>query len=148
MVLDDGLEIRDVPGMGRGVFATRDFRKNEFVCEYKGELLTEEQAEARAESYDAQALEKNLDVIDAGCFMFWFEYDGKTYCLDACKDDGSKGRLVNHSIQFANLRPQVGAFAAKILLYATCKIVKGQQIFYDYGEVDSDIVKKFPWLKK
>jgi SET domain-containing protein len=140
------LEIRDVPGKGRGVFAACDFRKNEIVCEYKGELLTEAEGVIRSAEYDQQALDRNIDVFHEGCYMYWFAHDGNLFCLDAGKDDGSFGRLINHSKRDANLRPQGGVFKPRIMFYAARAIQKGEELLYDYGEDDPEILEKFPWL--
>lgn len=140
------LEIRHVCKKGRGVFAAREFRKNEFVCDYAGELLTEEQAELRSLEYDKRASMNNLDIISDGCYMFWFEYNGDSFCVDAHKEDGSYGRLINHSKRNANLRPRTGALKPRIMFYTTRRIAKGEELLYNYDEDDPDILKKFPWL--
>lgn len=41
-----------IPKAGNGVFAKDAIRKGEFVYEYCGEILTMEEAEVRAETYD------------------------------------------------------------------------------------------------
>lgn len=167
MRMTPNLEVRDVPGKGRGVFATNNISKGDFVCRYRGELLTEEQAEARAYAYDVEAGDK--DVAEKGCYMFWFDHDGRTLCIDAAAEDGSFGRLINHSRNEPNVAPRAlklpprtiklprrGSRAFRrprtinvqpgIGFHALRDIAPGEELLYDYGEDDPEILAKFPWL--
>ena len=57
------------PGKGRGVVATKDFAKGEFVVEYSGDLLDMKEAEQRELKY---ARDKT-----AGCYMYYFEHQNR-----------------------------------------------------------------------
>ena len=89
---------------GRGVVAECMFRKGEFICEYSDELVSRVEGEKRKESYKEEL----------GSYLFFFKHEGKdlwfvawinvlsiivvtTNSIDATEDNGSKGRLVNHS---------------------------------------------------
>lgn len=63
--------MRDIEDKGRGVFATRPFTKNEFVCEYSGELISYEEAKKREKTYG--------DNVDIGCYMYYLEWNNKKY---------------------------------------------------------------------
>lgn len=66
-----GLEVRESPGIGEGVFATKLFARGDYVCEYGVDLIDSAVANARELAYGED------DTI--GCFMFWFRYHGKTW---------------------------------------------------------------------
>jgi len=90
-----GLEVRDIPGKGRGVKAIRVFKKGEPVVEYSGELINLGQS-ARSP--------KQREEND---FNFYFCSGGSQFCIDASKETGRFGRLINHSIAAANIEARV-----------------------------------------
>lgn len=55
--------------IGRGVFAKSSIYKGEFVVEYHGERITEEESERRRRLYHP----------DCAAFMFAFKWHGKTW---------------------------------------------------------------------
>ena len=63
----------DVEGKGRGIVATKHFSKGDFICEYSGELTTEDTARCREVDYQKDCL--------IGCYMYYFMYNGKKYWL-------------------------------------------------------------------
>lgn len=138
------LVIQDAPGKGRGVFAARDFVKGELVCEYEGQLLTREEADARSFADDLGT--PDSCVCEEGCYMFWFSFKGNTMCIDARVDDGSFGRLINHSKKNANIFPRTSTCSPKIMFYTLRKISAGEELLYNYGENDPAILAKFSWL--
>lgn len=71
------------------------------------------------------------------------------YSIDATKDDGSKGRLINHSKR-GNLCPRVILVddVPSIIFEAGKDIPKDEELLYDYGERSKEIIATFPWLKK
>ena len=56
-------------GKGRGVVTTRGFTKGEFLCEYKGEMISYNEARKREKEYS-----KDPSI---GCFMYYFEWRNK-----------------------------------------------------------------------
>jgi len=60
--------------------------------------------------------------------------------------------LINHSKSGANIKPAILENDGKSLLYFYAKnaIPSGKELFYDYGERDSDILRDpdFAWLLK
>ena len=82
-----GLATVDLPGKGLGVLAGKPFHKNEILCEYIGERVTLEESRLRL----SNLTEKQ------GCYILDIECGRKSFSLDATKNDGRKGRLVNHS---------------------------------------------------
>ena len=59
----------DFPGKGRGVVASREFRKGDFVVEYEGDLIDMSRAQEREAEYAAKP--------EVGCYMYYFRFHGK-----------------------------------------------------------------------
>lgn len=68
---EEGLEVVEVEGKGRGVRTTRPFSKAELVCEYAGELITSEEAKIREEKY--------AEDCTIGCYMYYFSHNTTKY---------------------------------------------------------------------
>jgi SET domain-containing protein len=62
----EGIEQVEIEGKGMGIRATKKFDKHEFICEYRGELISNHEAQCREESSDHN-----------GCYMYFFEYKSK-----------------------------------------------------------------------
>ncbi|XP_047669380.1 uncharacterized protein LOC125141188 isoform X2 [Tachysurus fulvidraco] len=79
-----------------------------------------------------------------GVFMFDFKWKGKTWCIDAAKEDGSFGRLVNDDHKHPNCRMKKIEVDRRphLCLFALKDIKQGQEITYDYGGTD------WPWRSK
>ena len=71
-----------------------------------------------------------------------------SYSIDATMDDGTVGRLINHSRR-GNIVPKCTGIDGSPTLYFSAKrdIAEGEEIVYDYGERDPETVVTFPWLK-
>lgn len=54
--------------LGRGVFTKRKFRRGDFLLEYRGELIGEEEGQRRERTYDSSL----------GSFIYYFKDMGKT----------------------------------------------------------------------
>lgn len=63
--------MRYVQSKGRGVFATHDFHRGEFVVEYSGELIDVQQASKREKKYEQDE--------NTGCFMYYFKFRDHQY---------------------------------------------------------------------
>ncbi|XP_072310427.1 N-lysine methyltransferase KMT5A-A isoform X2 [Eucyclogobius newberryi] len=81
--IERGMEVQQIEGKGRGVFATRSFQKGEYVVEYHGDLLQRTDAKKREAEYAQNPA--------TGCYMYYFQYLCKTYCVDATKETGRMG---------------------------------------------------------
>ena len=125
---------------GFSVAAARTIRQKEVVCEYDGELIS--QAEGRKRELALQHV--------ATSYMFFFKLNGKSYCLDATKDEGSFGRLINHSRLADNLKPiaMLSPVTDKpaVFLFAKRNIKIGEELLFHYGETRKDVVDANPWL--
>ncbi|XP_041833038.1 uncharacterized protein LOC121634460 [Melanotaenia boesemani] len=123
------LEVKYINAVkGRGIFAKTSIYKEEFVVEYRGERITEDEAERRRRVYHP----------DCAAFMFAFKWQGKTWCIDASREDGSLGRLINDDHKQPNCRMKKITVNGKphLCLFALNEIKKGEEITYDYGGTD------------
>ena len=101
---------RAAAGMGLGLFATRAIKKKEFIIEYKGELITDAEAENRQTRY-------------------LFEIDDN-YTIDGATRD-NMARYMNHLCE-PNVEAEIEA--GEIRFYALRNILEGEELGYDYGE--------------
>ncbi|XP_043076455.1 inactive histone-lysine N-methyltransferase 2E-like [Puntigrus tetrazona] len=115
----------------RGVFSCADFEKGDFLLEYRGDLIDREECERRQRIYH--------DALKV--YIFEFRYNGKLLCIDAARDDGSLGRLVNDDHINPNSRMRTISADGKphLCLFATKSICPGEEITYNYGASD------WPW---
>lgn len=68
--------------------------------------------------------------------------------MDATKDNGRMGRLLNHSKKNANVLTKVIEVDSYpyLCLIAARDIPKGEELLYDYGDRRDDVIKAMPWL--
>ena len=137
---ESGLEVYLTENKGRGVFATCSFSRNDFVCEYAGEMISYAEAKQLEKKY---ALDTSI-----GCYMYFFEYKAKTYCVDATAESNRLGRLFNHSRQLSNCQTKVFEMNNRLALIFQAKrdISPGEELTIDYGDRTRRTVQSFPWL--
>lgn len=101
---------RSAPGKGLGLFATETIREGEFVVEYVGEIITNEEADKRRTRY-------------------LFEID-EEHAIDGAMRE-NVARYMNHAC-----KPNVEAEfeGGQIKFYALRTIQAGEELGYDYGE--------------
>lgn len=115
--------------------------EGEFICKYEGELC----------SYgvfrDRIAVYNNLG---SGSYILEFKFKEKRWAIDATKEDGTFGRLINHSRLLQNIKPVVGVIDDIPYVYfvALRNIAKGEELLYDYSDKSSSSKLAFPWLRK
>ena len=81
---EDGLEARDTGTIkGRGVYTTKKFLRNDYIVEYAGELLTQSEAKQRENLYGC-----NHHI---GCYMYYFKWGEKVFCVDATEETNRLG---------------------------------------------------------
>ncbi|XP_061589835.1 N-lysine methyltransferase KMT5A-A [Cololabis saira] len=139
--IEEGMEVQNVEGKGRAVFATRCFHKGDYVVEYHGDLLQITDAKKREAEYAQNPA--------TGCYMYYFQYLCKTYCVDATKETGRLGRLINHS-KNGNCQTKLHDIngVPHLILVAARDIDKGEELLYDYGDRSKASITAHPWLKQ
>ena len=122
------------------MFATHAFARNDFVCEYAGEMISYAEAKEREKKY---ARDPSI-----GCYMYFFEHKTKTYCVDATAETNRLGRLLNHSRLFSNCHTKVFEMNDRpyLILLASRDIQPGEELTFDYGDRNRIAVKSYPWL--
>jgi SET domain-containing protein len=110
-----GIEERQSPIHGRGVYALASFRTGEFVAELLGERISAEESDRRAELLPA----------DGHTFFFWVDDD---LVLD-CSRNGNSARYMNHHCE-PNCESVVEG--DRVFIYAIRPIKPGDELTYDY----------------
>ena len=134
------LAVQSFEGKGRGVVATRMIPKESFVCEYAGDLVSKNEGVERMRGY---AMEQK------GNYMYFFQHNNVSFCIDATEESGRLGRLINHSKKDANLETVALTFKgrATLVFLAAQNISAGAELLYNYGETDPSVLSEFPFLK-
>lgn len=97
---------------GLGLFATKEFKRGDFIIEYTGELISDDEADVRGGKY-LFVLNKRL-VIDG-------------------KKRENISRYINHACK-PNAEAETDEDEKKIRIFARRKILPGDEITYDYGK--------------
>ena len=116
-------QLRKSPIQGRGAFATRKIKKGERIVEYKGERISNREADRRYP--DPKEGEHH--------HTFLFELDENT-CVDAAVG-GNSARFINHSCE-----PNCEAVIehGRIYIDAMRDIRRGEELVYDYNYILED----------
>lgn len=141
---------------GRGVAADCTFRSGDFLCNYKGELITKTEGERRKVDYKEE-LGSYLFFFKHGGKDFWYVVNANRYValmlsvnisIDATEEDGSFGRLINHSRLKPNVKVKIVASDTRpyLCMFAATSIESGQELLYDYGERSKTTIENFAWL--
>lgn len=107
---------------GLGLFACEHIRENEFVGEYKGEIITKSEGERRGAVYEHQRLSYLFSLNKEQ------EIDSTYF--------GNKMRFINHARpEKANLYPRIIMVNTvhRIALYAGRDIPAGKELLFNYG---------------
>ena len=106
-----------------GAFAKRGFKKNELVCEYMGEVITQSEAEKRGEIYDRST-----------GYSYLFNLNHETV-VDSTRK-GGKCKFINHKkAALANCYAKVMTVNGdnKIGIFAKRDIAQSEELSFDYG---------------
>ncbi|XP_057209893.1 lysine methyltransferase 5Ab [Triplophysa rosa] len=138
--VEEGLKVKYIEGKGRGVFADRAFQRGQFVVEYHGELLEIDDAKEKESQYAQDPT--------TGCYMFYFRYLDKSYCVDATKETSRLGRLINHR-KNGNLQPKIHDMNGEphLIFLASRDLKVDEELLYDYGDRSKEATAAHPWLK-
>ncbi|XP_034027942.1 uncharacterized protein LOC117512090 [Thalassophryne amazonica] len=117
------------PSKGRGLFTLESIEPNTFVVEYRGNIFPLKEL----------SKEKCGDTLNN--YVFEFLWKDEYWCIDASKEDGTFGRLVNDDHRNPNCKLRKIIYEGKphVCLFALKKIYPGDEITFDYGE------SSYPW---
>lgn len=135
-----GFEVCMVPRIGRGIRTTRAFQRKDVLLRYFGELVSEAEAIRR----------ENAGPQIGHFYRYSFTLHEVRYVLDATVDDGTYGRLVNHSRRKPNVHGhalEVDGVPAVVLI-ASRDLPIGTELRYDYGERRKAVLDANPWLRE
>ena len=121
---------------GWGSFTRKAIEKNDFIVEYTGEVITQNESERRGRIYDK--LDSN--------FLFNLNEE---CCVDASRK-GNKAKFVNHSAD-PNCQPSIHLTSGgdhKIGIFAKRNIAAGEELSFDYGKEFLDTESGCHWTKK
>jgi len=129
-VVDDGVEIGPslIPNAGQGLFATREFARNELVTKYEGSIMTDQEARDKCALDPANA--SHMRTMDSHHLVI----DGLREAT-AAKGKGG-GSFANESakpncIYFARWNASIAQ--NEVYLKAKRKIAIGEEITTNYG---------------
>nr|XP_043879455.1 uncharacterized protein LOC122767933 isoform X2 [Solea senegalensis] len=116
---------------GRGVFACAPIEKGSFVVEYRGEFISKYERDKRQKKYTEKQ----------NAFLFDVDWNSDIWCIDASREDGSLGRLVNDDHKSPNCKIKKMTVQGKphLCLFAIQNIQAETEITYDYGK------SQWPW---
>ena len=132
--------------------STAKIVKGTFICVYDGRLLTPKQLKEREQQL-------NREDNDDTSFLVSIQTNGETWGVDATEEDGSLGRLLNHSRKKPNCQMKISWLINLDKFPGHCKpmphayfvasadIAKGEELKWDYGETRGSKLKSHPWLK-
>lgn len=112
-------QVRDSGIHGKGVYAVRPIHAGERVLEYKGEIITWE-----------EALDRHPHDPEQPNHTFYFHLDDG-HVIDG-KYQGNSAKWINHSCEPNLEAEQVGN---RVFLHALRDIAPGEELFFDYGLV-------------
>ena len=112
-------EVRPSPLHGKGVFAARDIPAETCILEYRGQRITQEEADEQ-DSYDPEDPNHTFffslssgDIIDGG-------------------RRGNDARWINHSCS-PNCEARENEEGTRLYIYSLEDIHKGDELFFDYA---------------
>ena len=123
------------------MFAGASFMKGEKICEYEGHLCTYKMFKQK---------EKYYDMMGMGSYILEFKFNEQRWAIDATEENGSYGRLINHSKLSQNIKPVVHVRKGQpvVIFVALRDIQSNEELLYDYCDTSKNAKRMFPWLKR
>lgn len=114
------LAVKETPGKGHGLFAAEDLRKQQFLREYVGELISPEEFSRRSSDKKNPSEHQYIMQLKNGVY------------LDASRK-GSISRFINHSCEpncFVEIWSVQGHL--RVGIFSMCSIPAGTELTFDY----------------
>ena len=82
-------------------------------------------------------------------YLYYLTHRGKRWCIDATKSI-EFGKYINHSKTAPNLHASKIVIDGKprLIFTALRDITQDEELYYDYGERDEEVVTLNKWLSK
>jgi hypothetical protein len=111
----------------RGVCTNSNISAGMAVCEYVGNQISE---------HEAIILKQQYANDGKGCFIFDINHHAMVISIDATAEDGTPGRLINHSLLKGNLTPKLVHIGHRFRIFLVAKqsIPANKELLYDYGD--------------
>jgi len=124
---------------GFGLYAGERIRKNEYIGEYKGEILSKDEADRRGSIYHYRStnylFKLNTGVCTTPRVMTRLLMKRPEQDVDSTLG-GNKTRFINHSSDSKNINcgPHLLLYntVTRLGMYATTNIEVGEELFFDY----------------
>ncbi len=124
MTLDGDVEIREAPGKGEGLFASRRIKEGEFIMDYLGEEMSAEELDERYENL----LEARYALELTGPLGLSPSY------IDAVNPERSNlGRYINHCSRPTCRKVRQRFPDRRLRFFAARDIAPGEELTFDYG---------------
>lgn len=145
----DHLEVRPAGTKGEGLFVSVAVAKDVWICEYEGKHISEENVPMLPKTKkERKKYPPDVDTwTPSGNFSLFFMIDKKTHCIDANNSSGP-GRKMNHSSANANVKSVVvkDSDPPRVFFKAIKPIEANEELLWDYGEKDPEIIEENPFL--
>lgn len=127
----------DLPSKGLGLVTTDYIAKGNFVCEYAGEIITEEEAISRHRNNEKASL---MNYIF--CVLERFGESSSQTFIDPSLF-GNIGRYINHSCEpnCKLISIRINNLIPKLCIFASQQIGKYCEITIDYGSNNTEVTK-------
>ena len=124
LTLDD-VEIREAPGKGEGLFASRRIKEGQFIMDYLGEEMSAEELDERYENL----LEARYALELTGPLGL-----NPTFIDAVNKERSNLGRYINHCSRPTCRKVRQRFPDRRLRFFAARDIDPGEELTFDYGE--------------
>lgn len=128
-----------VGDIGWGCYTLKKFLKGDLLLEYKGERVSRQESDSREKKYAEKG---------KGCYRYCFRHDEREIVIDPTMQTIHMARYCNHSKKNANAKMETRVLenVPRAFLFATKEILVGEEILWDYGDRNKEVLLQNPWL--
>ena len=104
---------------------------------------------AKKESLFCFDSEKQYDREGKGSYILFFTHDSRRLAIDSTEENGTFGRLINHSSKSPNVVMKVVKVERQpvVVFVALQDIEENSELMYDYGERRREVLQENAWMK-